>query len=269
MTGAMTGAMTGDSPDGRVTYETDGPVAVITLDRPRRHNALTVVMIGQLAEAVARARADDSVRAVVLTGAGDRAFCAGGDLAELIPRLTDGQLAILIPDPEQRFFSDFYKPMVAAVNGLCLAGGLEMLLGTDLRIAAQTAVFGLPETRWGIIAGAGSHVRLPQQVPWAIAMQLLLTAEPIDAQRAYAAGLVNEVLPAGQVLPRALELARLISRNGPLAVQAAKEIAVRALGNEPRFALEHEIHQQVLRTADAREGPRAFAEKRDPTYRGR
>jgi enoyl-CoA hydratase len=205
--------MTGTSPDGRVSYETDGPVAVITLDRPQRHNALTVVMIGQLAEAVACARADDSVRAVVLTGAGDRAFCAGG---------------------------------------------LEMLLGTDLRIAAQTAVFGLPETRWGLIPGAGSHVRLPQQVPWAIAMQLLLTAEPIDAQRAYAVGLVNEVLPAGQVLPRALELARLISRNGPLAVQAAKEIAVRALGNEPRFTLEHEIHQQVLRTADAREGPRAF-----------
>jgi enoyl-CoA hydratase/carnithine racemase len=144
-----------------------------------------------------------------------------------------------------------------------------MLLGTDLRIAADSAVFGLPEVRWGLIPGGGSHVRLPQQVPWAFAMQLLLTGDHVPASRAYEVGLVNEVLPPGRVLERALELARRLARNGPLAVSAAKEIAVRALGNEPRFALEYAINRQVLASHDAAEGPRAFLEKRDPEYLGR
>jgi enoyl-CoA hydratase len=255
--------------EGRVVFEARGPVGVITLDRPHRHNAITMAMIGQLDAAMERARTDDGIRAVVLTGAGTRAFCAGGDLEDLIPRFTGGQIGGFIRDPAQRFFSRLYKPIVAAVHGFCIAGGLEMLLGTDLRIVSETAVFGLAETRWGIIPGAGSHVRLPQQIPWAIAMQLLLTAEPIDARRAYEVGLVNEVLPTDQVLPRAFELAELLARNGPVAVQAAKEIAVRALGNEPRFALEHDVNQRVLGSEDAKEGPRAFSEKRDPRYRGR
>jgi enoyl-CoA hydratase len=254
---------------GRVVFEARGPVAVITLDRPHRRNAITLAMIEQLDAAVERARSDDDIRAVVLTGAGTQAFCAGGDLEDLIPRFTGGHIDELIPDPAQRFFSRLYKPIVAAVHGYCIAGGMEMLLGTDLRIASETAVFGLAETRWGIVPGAGSHVRLPQQVPWAIAMQLLLTAEPIDARRAYEVGLVNEVLPTDQVFPRAFAVAELLSRNGPVAVQAAKEIAVRALGNEPRFGMEHDVNRRVLRSEDAKEGPRAFNEKRDPVYRGR
>lgn len=255
--------------DGRVTYEVDGHVAVVTLDRPARHNSMTLAMTRELADATAEARRDEVVRAVVLTGAGEKAFSAGGDLAELIPRLSAGHLDVLFPDPTRRFFSDLYKPVVAAVSGICIAGGLEILLGTDIRIAAEHAVFGLAETRWGIVPGGGSHVRLPQQVPWAIAMQILLTAEPVDARRAYEAGLVNEVLPGAQVLARAMEVARGIARNGPLAVQGAKEIAVRALGNEPWFALEQDITRRVLTSADAKEGPRAFTERRAPVYEGR
>jgi enoyl-CoA hydratase len=254
---------------GDVTYAVEDGVAVLTLDRPEAHNALTVHMVRRFADASAAAQADPSVRALVVTGAGDRAFCAGGDLGELIPRLTAGELEILTPDPTKRFLSDVDKPVVAAVNGLCVAGGLELLLGTDIRVAAEGAVFGLPEVRWGLVPGAGSHVRLPQQVPWAFAMQLLLTGDHVPAQRAYEVGLVNEVLPGPQVLERALQTARGIARNGPLAVRAAKEIAVRALANEPRFALEHALNARVVASEDAREGPRAFVEKRRPNYLGR
>jgi enoyl-CoA hydratase len=254
---------------GDVTYAVDDGVAVVTLDRPEAHNALTVHMVRRFAEASALAQADESVRAVVVTGAGSRAFCAGGDLGELIPRLTAGELEILTPDPTKRFLSDVDKPVVAAVNGICLAGGLELLLGTDIRIASDRAVFGLPEVRWGLVPGGGSHVRLPQQVPWAFAMQLLLTGDHVPAQRAYDVGLVNEVLPGEEVLDRALAIARAITRNGPLAVRAAKNIAVRALANEPRFALEYALNARVVASDDATEGPRAFIEKRVPNYRGR
>lgn len=254
---------------GDVTYAVDGGIATITLDRPEAHNALTVHMVRRFAEASAAAQADDGVRVVIVTGAGDRTFCAGGDLGELIPRLTAGELDILTPDPTKRFLSDVDKPVVAAVNGLCLAGGLELLLGTDLRVASADAIFGLPEVRWGLVPGGGSHVRLPQQVPWAFAMQLLLTGDHVDARRAYEVGLVNEVVAPGEVLFRAREIAGGIARNGPLAVRAAKEIAVRALANEPRFALEYALNARVVASEDAREGPRAFIEKRDPIYQGR
>lgn len=255
--------------DGDVGFSVDGPVALITLDRPSAHNALTLRMIRRLAEATEAARQDDAVRAIVLTGAGDRAFSAGGDLGELIPRLTKGELEILIPDPSKRFFSDLFKPVVAAVNGLCLAGGFEILLGTDIRVAAEHAVFGLPEVRWGLVPGGGTHVRLPQQVPWAIAMKLLLTGDHISAAEAAQHGLVTEVVPAAEVLQRATEIAHGLARNAPVAVRTAKEIAVRALGNEPRFALELALNERVLRTEDAVEGPRAFTQKRAPIYRNR
>ncbi|MCE3551150.1 enoyl-CoA hydratase-related protein [Pseudonocardia sp. RS11V-5] len=254
---------------GDVGYDVVDGIATLTLDRPEAHNALTVHMVRRFAEASAAAQADDDVRVVVVTGAGDKAFCAGGDLGELIPRLTTGELEILTPDPTKRFLSDVDKPVVAAVNGLCVAGGLELLLGTDIRVAANGAVFGLPEVRWGLVPGGGSHVRLPQQVPWAFAMQLLLSGDHVGAERAREAGLVNEVLPRADVLPRAQAIAAGIARNAPLAVRAAKEIAVRALANEPRFALEYALNARVVASEDAREGPRAFTEKRTPKFVGR
>lgn len=250
-------------------YEVHDRIALITLNRPDAHNALSIQAVELLAEASRTVRDDDGVLAAVITGAGSTAFCSGGDLAELLPAVTGGRLDILVPDPTRRFFSDVYKPVIAAVNGLCIAGGFEIMLGTDLRVAADDAVFGLAEVRWGLVPGAGTHVRLPAQVPWAIAMQLLLTGKPIDAARAYEVGLVNEVRPQPEVLPRALELAERIARNAPLAVRTAKEIAVRALAHEPGFALEYELQGPVLRSEDAREGPRAFRERRRPRFEGR
>ena len=254
------------SAEGTVSYAVTGSTAVVTLDRPTAHNALSVRMIRELAEAFDAAQRDTDIRAIVLTGAGNRAFSAGGDLAELIPRLTAGELDILTPDPSKRFFSDVFTPIIAAVNGICLAGGLEILLGTDIRVASERSIFGLPEVRWGLIPGGGSHVRLPQQVPWAVAMQLLLTGDHIDAREAHRVGLINEVVPAEQVHSRALEIADLIARNSPGAVRTAKEIAVRARGNDAKFALEYALNERVLRAPDATEGPRAFVEKRTPRY---
>ncbi|MDT9592213.1 enoyl-CoA hydratase/isomerase family protein [Nocardioides zeae] len=256
-------------PGGRVTLEVVDGIAEIVLDRPSAHNALTVTMIGELAAAVDAVRRDDDVRAVVLRGAGGRAFSAGGDLGELIPRLTAGELEVLIPDPTRRFFSDLYVPVIAAVEGICVAGGLEILLGTDIRIASTTATFGLPEVRWGLVPGGGSHVRLFQQVGWAPAMQMLLTGESIDASHAHRIGLVGELVEPEKVVERAWEVARQVARNAPVAVRTAKEIAVRAWSNEARFALETDLNRRVLATDDAREGPAAFTERRAPHYRNR
>jgi len=257
---------TSEHPQGNVTLERDSDVAIVTLDRAAAHNAMSIRMIQQLDAISLELREDPDLRAVVVTGAGDRAFSAGGDLGELIPRLTAGELEILIPEPTQRFFSELYVPVVAAVNGLCLAGGLELLLGTDIRVASEDAVFGLPEVKWGLIPGGGSHVRLPQQVGWAAAMHLLLTGESIDAGNALRIGLVGEVVPASQARDRALKLAHMIAANAPVAVRTAKEIAVRALGNEPRFELETRLNRRVLATRDAQEGPAAFMERRRPRY---
>lgn len=210
--------------------------------------------------------ADRSIRVLVVTGAGDRAFSAGGDLASLLPATVDAGVDVINLDPRRRFFSDLYKPVVAAVRGVCVGGGLELLLGTDVRVASSDALFGLGEVRYGLIPGAGSHVRLPRQIPWAIAMQLLLTGETISAERAAAVGLVNEVTEPGATLERALDLARVIAANSPVAVQTAKEIAVRALELEDGFELEHALNSRVLQSPDAQEGLGAFREKRAPSY---
>jgi len=155
------------------------------------------------------------------------------------------------------------------VNGFCIAGGMEMLLGTDIRIAAEHATFGLGEVKWGLIPLGGTHIRLPKQIPWAIAMQLLLTGKNIDAQRAYEVGILNEVVPADELMPTALKLAERMCRNGPLAMKTAKEIAVRSLELETGFVLEKALGARVLRSEDAKEGPLAFAEKRPAKFTGK
>ncbi len=251
-----------------IRYETSGRVVVVTINRPEAMNALTSDMLEGLERAFAAFSGDANLWVAVLTGAGDEAFCAGADLKEAIPRLTGGQ-QLGNPDITKRQLSDVFKPVIAAVNGHCIAGGLEIVLGTDLRIAAEHATFGLGEVRWGIIPAGGSHIRLPRQVPWAVAMEILLTGRPIDAKRAYDIGLVNKVVPADQLMPAALELAEAICKNGPLAVRTAKEIAVRSLGLEAGFVLERALGARVFASEDAREGPRAFMEKRPPEFTGR
>jgi enoyl-CoA hydratase len=251
-----------------IRYEKDGHVATITINRPEAMNSLTLEMLAAIDDVAVDFAGDDELWVAILTGTGEKAFCAGADLKEAIPSFSGG--AVLgNPDITKRQLSDVYKPVIGAVNGFCIAGGLELLLGTDLRIAAEHATFGLGEVRWGVIPAGGSHIRLPRQVPWAIAMELLLTGRPIDAQRAYGVGLVNRVVPAAEVMPAARELADAICRNGPLAVRTAKEIAVRSLELEKGFVLERGLGARVFASEDAKEGPRAFAEKRPPRFTGR
>jgi enoyl-CoA hydratase len=250
-----------------IRYDTEEHVAVVTIDRPDVMNALTKEMLAALDAVFAEFDADDELWVAILTASGSRAFCTGLDLKEAIPLLTAGD-ALGYDDHTKRQLSDVFKPVIAAVNGHCIAGGLEMLAGTDLRVAADHATFGLGEVRWGLVPAGGSHIRLPRQIPWAVAMELLLTGEPIDARRAYEIGLVNRVVPGDRLMDTARTLARQICRNGPLAVRTSKEIAVRGLGLEAGFVLEKALAARVLASEDAHEGPRAFTEKREPRFTG-
>jgi enoyl-CoA hydratase len=249
-------------------YEKRDRIAIMTINRPDAMNAFTAEMLRAMDAAFADFNADRDLWVAILTAAGTKAFCSGMDLKEAIPMLQSGD-EMGYEDHTKRPFSDVFKPIIAAVNGHCIAGGLEFLQGTDIRIAAEHATFGLGEVRWGIIPTGGSHVRLPRQIPWAVAMELLLMGRPISARRAHDIGLVNDVVSAEQLMPTALEWAETICKNGPLAVRTAKEIAVRALALESGFVLEKSMGARVMASEDAKEGPRAFAEKRTPRFTGR
>ena len=249
-------------------YEKKDRIAVLTINRPEAMNAFTAEMLRAMDAAFDDFNKDPELWVAILTAAGDKAFSSGMDLKEAIPLLAAGD-ELGYEDHTKRPFSDVFKPIIAAVNGYCIAGGLEFLQGTDIRIAAEHATFGLGEVRWGIIPTGGSHIRLPRQIPWAVAMELLLTGRSLDARRAYDIGLVNEVVPAEELMPTAFKLAETICKNGPLAVRTAKEIAVRSLGLESGFVLEKALGARVMASEDAKEGPRAFAEKRKPRFTGR
>lgn len=268
--------------DEPIRFEVDGPVAVITLQAPATRNALTPRMLCLLADAVLRFAQDDALRAAILTGAGDRAFCSGGDLALTLPLMSGARAPRdewdrrLLEDPRVLAASGLRgfpldKPVIAAINGDCLAAGFELMLGTDIRIGVPGARFGLPEVRHALIPFAGSMARLPRQVPWPHAMELMLTGDPIDAAQALRLGLLNHVAPPEELLPRARQLAERIARNGPVAVRAVKRTALASSGRPlaEAYALEDAAKAAVMASEDAREGPRAFMEKRTPQYRGR
>ena len=258
-------------------------IAVITFNRPERRNAFSPELMVRLAEAWVDFRDDDGLRVAILTGAGRDAFSAGGDLGRLLPLLTGARQ----PDDDwdRRFMADpgrfmgtallrpfeLYKPIVAAINGFALAGGTEILQATDIRIASTNASFGLSEVQRGLVPGGGSMVRLPRQMPWCKAMEILLTGDRIPAAEALAFGFVNEVVAPERVLPRALEFAERLAKNAPLALRAIKEAAIRTSGFplEDAFRIEHELSGPVIRSQDAREGPRAFMEKREPVFTGK
>lgn len=264
-----------------VLTEQRGAVAVVTLNRPQARNAITPEMACRVADFLADAAVDSAIRAVIITGAGEKAFCSGGDLGRMLPLLTGARA----PEDEwdRRVLEDtsvmarsslrdyaFDKPVIAAINGACLGGGMETMLGTDIRVAAEHAVFGLPEVTRALIPFAGSLVRLPRQVAYCHAMELLLTGAMVGAGEAYRMGLVNYVLPAAEVLPKAMELAERIARNGPVAVTQVKR-TVRESSGMPladAYRIEDESKRIVMASADAREGPRAFMEKREPHYTG-
>jgi enoyl-CoA hydratase/carnithine racemase len=256
--------------DGRVVRsEIDEHVALLTITREAKRNALTWNMIRELESHASDIQADNKVRSVVLTGAGGLAFSAGGDLESLIPAALDAGHDTLNPDPSKRFLSDLRKPVVAAVRGACFGAGFELLLGTDLRIVAHDARFGLPEAALGMIPGDGTHVRLPQQVPMAVAKELLLLGATLDADRALQVGLVNEVLHSDDVVSRAVEVAAKLAILGPIAVQTSKEIVTRIHEPVDGFVLEHAFNARVLSSADAREGVEAFRARRPPRFTGR
>lgn len=255
----------------RILYSRSKHVARITINRPEALNALDPQGWEELADAFKEARDDGSVWVVVLTSTGERAFCTGADLKETIPRLTAGTLELTDLNDALLKHTQMWKPIVAAVNGHCLAGGMELLQATDIRIAAEHAKFGLPEPNWGIIPAGGSLVRLARQLPYVRAMEILLTGRQITAQEALEVGVVNRVVAQESLMEVAEEYATRLCRNGPVAVQTIKE-AVTTLLSTPYdvgFDLEPLYADRVFRTEDAKEGPRAFAEKRDPVFKGR
>lgn len=263
-------------------FEVRNHIAYITLSRPEVHNSFNPEMIMRLVDAWEQVNADNAIRVVILTGAGDKAFSSGADLGRLIPLYTkarrpedewDRRLLADRPRADHALLRgyDVFKPTIAAVNGFCIAGGFELMQATDLRIAAEHASFGLQEVKWAIVPASGSMVRLPRQMPYCKAMEILLTGNRIDAQEAYRLGLINYVAPAAQVMAKAEELATTIAANGPIAVRAIKEGVLRASGRplEDGFHIENEVAKPVMKSEDAREGPRAFLEKRRPVYKGK
>jgi crotonobetainyl-CoA hydratase len=257
-----------------VLVERRGHTMVITLNRPEARNAVNAEVGRLVGAAVSEADADPSVRAIVLTGAGDQAFSAGADLKAIMR----GE-PVLEPGREDWSFAGFVnhftaKPTIAAVNGNALGGGTELALACDLVVAVETASFGLPEVKRGLVAGAAGVFRIVEQLPMRIGLQLILTGEPIPATEALRWGLINQVVPAGQALAAALELAAVIEQNAPLAVQASKKIVYGAVngqraGEAAKWALNNELFLELLGSEDAMEGPTAFAEKRAPVWKAR
>jgi E-phenylitaconyl-CoA hydratase len=257
-----------------IIYEKKDRIATVTINRPERRNAIDPKTSYELRAAWTDFRDDPDLWVGILTGAGDKAFSAGADLvamAQAMAGQADVAAAIAAPFGGITRGFECWKPMIAAINGYCLAGGLEMALCCDIRVAAEHAEFGVPEVSRAIIPGAGGTQRLPRSLPLGIALELLVTGARFDAQWALRNGLVNYVVSADQVMPKALEIARAICENGPLAVRAAKESALRGreMPIEQGLALEMMFQERVLRSEDAREGPLAFAQKRKPEYKGR
>ncbi|MCU1375259.1 MAG: enoyl-CoA hydratase [Actinomycetia bacterium] len=264
--------------DESLLVEVRGATAILTMNRPERRNALSLDMIVRLADAWERIDGDDAIRCAILTGA-EGSYCVGGDLQS--GWMAGGGSAA--SDHEERAKADpsligkglllsywLRTPIVAAVNGDCMGGGCEMLQQTDIRVAEEQARFGVPEARRGLIAGAGSTMRLKRQIPYAVAMEMLLTGRILDAEEALRWGLVTHVVPKGEGLAKALELADVVNANGPLSVAASKASAIETgwLPEEDARKIEGRYAALVTRSNDAKEGMKAFMEKRPPNFTG-
>ncbi|MBV9783744.1 MAG: enoyl-CoA hydratase/isomerase family protein [Acidisphaera sp.] len=253
-------------------FTVDAGIATITLNRPERLNAMDAEHYRLLSEAWMRVRDDPEIRVAIITGAGERSFSTGADIKSFLTAPADlPEMWLTQRDLLLNRGLEVWKPVIAAVNGYCLAGGMTLLMATDIRIAAEHATFSVAEVKRGIVPGNGGTQRIMKQLPYPIAMELLLTGDMMDAKSAAHWGLVNKVVPAAELMQTARDYARRIAANAPLAVQAAKELAVRSLDVDLPTGLRMEavINRMLQFTEDAKEGPAAFAEKRPANFRGR
>lgn len=255
-----------------IDIEINDGVAVITLNRPERMNAMDADAYAALTDAWTQVRDDNAIRAAVITGAGQRAFTTGADIKSFLTDPAD--LSEFWQTQRGQLLNrglEVFKPIIAAVNGYCLGGGMTLLLATDIRIAAEHASFGLSEVKRGVIPANGGTQRVLAQLPYAVAMEVLLTGDHFDAATAERWGLVNCVVPSEQLMETAMGYATRIAANAPLAVQAAKELALRSRDTDltSGLRLEQTMNRLLQFSADAKEGPAAFADKRPPQFEGR
>ncbi|MFQ5873277.1 MAG: enoyl-CoA hydratase/isomerase family protein [Dehalococcoidia bacterium] len=259
-----------------VIFEKRDHIAYVTINRPEKMNAMNAAVRSGLNEAWTRIGDEMDIWCAIITGAGDKAFSAGADLQEMseMRHAIDSGDSAMATWERRRFLwrtQEVWKPIIAAVNGYCLAGGLELAMACDFIVASEEATFGLAEVTRAIIPGGGGTQRLPRLIPFRRALELLLTGDRIGAEDAYQLGLVNKVLPASEVMKGAEELAEKINSNGPLAVRAIKELAYKGMDMplEQGLRLETLVGDRIRMTEDAKEGPLAFVEKRKPEYKGR
>jgi len=261
--------------------EKDGPIATVTMNRPEVKNAINPEMLCRMADAWDEIDGDEAIRVAILTGAGG-IFCAGADLDKLVGRLLrneepENEYEERIRDDYQLIFKGLLrtarlkKPLIAAVEGPAIAGGTEILQATDIRVAAKSATFGVSEVCWSLFPQGGSTTRLPRQIPFTKAMEVLLTGDHYSADEALAMGLIGRVVPDGEALPEARKMAERIAENGPVAVIKIKQAVLESecVPEDQAREIEMRLGMEVFSTEDAKEGPRAFKEKRKPVYKGR
>ncbi len=256
-----------------INYEKEGRIAIFTINRPEAFNSMNIETLGELRKVMEEFRDDPELWVGIITGAGEKAFCAGADVKETLSFMKEHETSPwAFPATPMRGL-ELWKPLIAAINGVALGGGLEIALACDIRIASENARLGTPEVTLGIIPGWGGTQRLPRVIPWAKAAELLFTGKPIDAQEAYRIGLVNKVVPLEQLMSTAKEYAETICQAAPLAVRAAKEAMIRGSGMtlEDGLKLENSLLAYTFRTEDFTEGVAAFTEKprRKPDYKAK
>lgn len=254
-----------------IDYTKEGRIAIFTINRPEALNSMNVQAMREFHDAMVAFRDDSELYVGIVTGAGDRAFCAGADIKNMLPYLKEirGKPWEFPATPFRGL--ELYKPLIAAINGMALGGGLEIALACDLRIASENARFGNPEVNLGLIPGWGATQRLPRVIPWAKAAEILLTGKPIDAQEAYRIGLVNKIVLPDKVMSAAKEWAAGLCQVGPLAVRAAKEAMIRgySMPLEDGLKLENALFDYLLGTEDHAEAQAAFVEKRKPNFKAK
>ena len=254
-----------------VDYKVEGKIATITLNRPEAYNSVDVRTLSELRDALIAFRENDDAWVGIITGAGEKAFCSGADISEMLPFLKSVEKKPWqIPETPMRFL-EVYKPLIGAINGVALGGGLEIALICDIRIAAEHARFGCPEVNLGIIPGWGATQRLTRIIPRAKATELVFCGKPINAQEAYRIGLVNEVVPKTELMTRAQKWAEDLCQVGPLALRAAKEAMIRgySLPLDEGIKLESAFFNYLLGTEDFQEGRDAFLNKRKPQFKAK